>query len=238
MTAATPRDAEYHGPLRRSPDATHLGRRLFLGLVGAGALATVGAGTLNELLRTTTGVSLTTGGFRIYTVTNELPATTKALWRLEADGDLLPEPRTFDFASLTELGLVTETSDFHCVTGWSVYDCRWTGVPMSTFLDAVGAPTDTGYVMMHSFDGAYVESLDMDQARRPGNMIAVALNDEPISRAQGYPARTIVPAMYGYKGTKWLSRIEVSSRKTPGYWVIRGYDDDGWVGSSNGYGET
>jgi DMSO/TMAO reductase YedYZ molybdopterin-dependent catalytic subunit len=41
--------------------------------------------------------------------------------------------------------------------------------------------------------------------------------------------------MYGYKSIKWLETIEVSeTMPRPGYWEVRGYDIDGWIGKSNG----
>jgi DMSO/TMAO reductase YedYZ molybdopterin-dependent catalytic subunit len=43
-----------------------------------------------------------------------------------------------------------------------------------------------------------------------------------------------VAPMYGYKSLKWLDRIEVVDELSPGYWEVRGYDIDAWVGSSNG----
>jgi DMSO/TMAO reductase YedYZ molybdopterin-dependent catalytic subunit len=40
--------------------------------------------------------------------------------------------------------------------------------------------------------------------------------------------------MYGYKSAKWLSEIRVTPRVIPGYWERLGYDQDAWVGRSNG----
>jgi DMSO/TMAO reductase YedYZ molybdopterin-dependent catalytic subunit len=40
--------------------------------------------------------------------------------------------------------------------------------------------------------------------------------------------------MYGYKSCKWLDSVEVVARAQPGYWELRGYDVDAWVGRSNG----
>jgi DMSO/TMAO reductase YedYZ molybdopterin-dependent catalytic subunit len=41
--------------------------------------------------------------------------------------------------------------------------------------------------------------------------------------------------MYGYKGVKWVTRMELLSGQPEGYWERRGYDQDAWVGRSNGY---
>jgi DMSO/TMAO reductase YedYZ molybdopterin-dependent catalytic subunit len=43
-----------------------------------------------------------------------------------------------------------------------------------------------------------------------------------------------IAPMYGYKSTKWLASIEVVDKVVPGYWEVRGYDVDAWIGRSNG----
>jgi DMSO/TMAO reductase YedYZ molybdopterin-dependent catalytic subunit len=48
----------------------------------------------------------------------------------------------------------------------------------------------------------------------------------------------VIPQMYGYKGVKWLKSIEVSREAFAGYWEREGYDNDAWVGRSNGYGDS
>ena len=47
--------------------------------------------------------------------------------------------------------------------------------------------------------------------------------------------RLVIPEMYGYKGVKWLTHIELMPNLVPGYWERNGYDVDAWVGRSNGY---
>lgn len=42
--------------------------------------------------------------------------------------------------------------------------------------------------------------------------------------------------MYGYKNVKWVERIVLTREPTDGYWEVRGYDSNAWVGRSNGYG--
>ena len=68
-------------------------------------------------------------------------------------------------------------------------------------------------------------------------MLAYELDGRPLSRAHGAPARVVIPEMYGYKGVKWVSRMEVLDHEPTGYWERHGYDRDAWVGRSNGYGD-
>ena len=44
-----------------------------------------------------------------------------------------------------------------------------------------------------------------------------------------------VAPMYGYKSCKWLSEIRVTAKLVSGYWERLGYDQNAWVGRSNGY---
>ena len=83
-------------------------------------------------------------------------------------------------------------------------------------------------------DGAYSESLTLTQARRRDVLVAYELEGEPLSSEHGGPVRLYVAPMYGYKSLKWLSTIEVTRTVEEGYWEVRGYDVDAWVGRSNG----
>jgi DMSO/TMAO reductase YedYZ molybdopterin-dependent catalytic subunit len=126
------------------------------------------------------------------------------------------------------------TRDFQCVTGWRVPDVPWAGVRLRDLIDAAGAHSDAEAVRFVSFDGAYTESLTMEQARRDDVLVAYELEGEPLSSDHGGPARLYVAPMYGYKSLKWLERIELTKRVRPGYWEVRGYDVNGWVGRSTG----
>jgi len=67
-------------------------------------------------------------------------------------------------------------------------------------------------------------------------MLATELDGQPLSRPHGSPARVVIPEMYGYKGVKWLARMELVAKQPEGYWEGLGYDQDAWVGRSNGRG--
>ena len=51
------------------------------------------------------------------------------------------------------------------------------------------------------------------------------MNGEPLPLRHGFPARLIVPGLYGYvSATKWLSQIELTRfDQFDHYWVPRGY---------------
>ena len=64
--------------------------------------------------------------------------------------------------------------------------------------------------------------------------MANELQGKKISDAHGGPVRLYVVPMYGYKSIKWLDQIELVPEVVPGYWELRGYDVDAYIGKSNG----
>ena len=56
-------------------------------------------------------------------------------------------------------------------------------------------------------------------------MIAIAMNGEPLPIEHGFPARLVVPGLYGYvSATKWLTEIELTTfADFDHYWLRRGW---------------
>jgi DMSO/TMAO reductase YedYZ molybdopterin-dependent catalytic subunit len=173
------------------------------------------------------------GGFRYYSVTGTTPHRAAAAYRLTVDGLVLRQ-RTLSFADLRALPRVELVRDFQCVTGWRVADVPWAGVLLRDVLDAAGVRPEARAVTLTSYDGAYTESLTLEQARRADVLVAYEMFGEPVTDAHGGPVRLYVAPMYGYKSLKWLGGITVTRSVQPGYWEVRGYDVDAWVGNSNG----
>jgi DMSO/TMAO reductase YedYZ molybdopterin-dependent catalytic subunit len=221
-----------------------VGRRVFFGLVGVGAAGVLlGARAQDWLERAIgpliskdgTGLAslLPVGRFRIYTVTGDLPSRSRADWSLKVGG-LVDQPLQLSYADLVAMPPTMLTRDFQCVTGWRVPDVQWKGVRLADLLDQAGVQAGAKALRFHSFDGAYTESLTLEQARRDDVLVAYGFEGSPLSDEHGGPVRLYVAPMYGYKSLKWLDRIELTKDVQEGYWEVRGYDVDGWVGRSNG----
>jgi DMSO/TMAO reductase YedYZ molybdopterin-dependent catalytic subunit len=176
---------------------------------------------------------LPTGRFRIYSVTGRLPNRAPADWRLDVDG-LAGAPYSIGWDELLAMPAVDLTKDFQCVTGWRVPDVDWKGVRLADIIDRAAPQAGVRAVEFESFDGAYTETLTLEQARRDDVMVAYELDGKPISAAHGGPVRLYVAPMYGYKSLKWLQRITLVEVPRPGYWEQQGYDTDAWIGRSNG----
>ena len=150
-------------------------------------------------------------------------------------GGMVSTPKTLTLADLQAMPSVRLVKDFQCVTGWRVHNVKWTGVRLGDLLNRAGLKAGAGGVEFHSFDGEYTESLTLEQALRPDVIVAYSMEGKTVSSEHGGPVRLYVAPMYGYKSCKWLDGINVVAGKPkPGYWEVRGYDVDAFVGKSNG----
>jgi DMSO/TMAO reductase YedYZ molybdopterin-dependent catalytic subunit len=229
----------------RQPEGTPVGRRVVLGLLGAGALGVAfGSKVQNGLSRVLepiesrdpTGLtSLIPLGdtFRFYSVAGSVPHRDASTYRLTVSG-LVRRQTTYTLADLQAMPQTSLVRDFQCVTGWRVPQVHWSGVRLSNLLDAAGPTGGATALRLTSFDGTDTESLTLDQARLPDVIVALRMLGGPVTHDHGGPVRLYVAPMYGYKSIKWLSGIELTKDVIPGYWEHRGYAVDGFVGQSNG----
>ena len=177
-----------------------------------------------------------TGGWRIYTVASTMPTFDPTSWKLTIGG-LVERPMTLDYDELRALPRVNQISDFHCVTGWTVNNVHWGGVRLADLLHRVGPTAEAHGIQFVSAEQPYVDSLTLKQAMLRDVLLAYEMDGVPLAREHGAPLRLIIPEMYGYKNVKWVSEINLVPKAEPGYWEQLGYDQDAWVGASNGYGQ-
>jgi DMSO/TMAO reductase YedYZ molybdopterin-dependent catalytic subunit len=236
LTVSTPGD----------PDLRPYGRRAFLGTVAVGLSSLVWgesawrvmSSLLNPVTARVPGLGALpspAGGWRIYNVNPPMPRFDPATWRLRIEG-LVEQRVDLSYEQLRALRRAEQVSDFHCVTGWSVENVRWSGVRFrDLFRLARPLPSATAVAFV-SAERPYVDTLTLEQALLPDAMLAYEMDGKPLSRPHGAPARVVIPEMYGYKNVKWVRRIVLGEDAFDGYWEERGYDRDAWVGRSNGYG--
>jgi len=222
-------------------DGRPYGRRAFLALLAGGLSSLAWAQKASSVFSPLpsgfsqlVGNLLPVGGWRIYTISGSMPLFDARDWRLEIDG-LVRNKVSLDYETLLSLPRAEQVSTFHCVTGWTVKDVRWTGVRFKDLLALAKPLPEAKAIRFVSMEVPYNDSLTLEQALLPDVMLAHTLDAKPLSRPHGAPARVVIPEMYGYKGVKWLARMELVAEQPPGYWEGLGYDQDAWVGRSNGY---
>lgn len=144
-------------------------------------------------------------------------------------------PLTLDFAALLALPQVDQRLDVHCVTGWSLFDARWTGVRLSTLAERAGVLPAARHVIFEAAHG-YTANVPLREAMTPDVMLAHRYEGLAIPRPHGPPVRAIVPALYFWKSAKWLTGLRFVERDEPGYWETRGYHNHGDPWEQERYG--
>ena len=217
-----------------------VGRAVFLGTVAAGVSSLFWGKAAWSRVSGALGSAesfvplVPTGGWRIYTVSGSMPVFDPATWKLTVGGEV-EEPAVFTYDELRSLPRVNQVSTFHCVTGWTVKNVHWGGVRMSDVLEPARPLPDAGALQFVSMEQPYVDYLTVEQAALKDVLLAYELDGKPLPREHGAPLRLVIPEMYGYKNVKWLREINLVRSPEPGYWEQLGYDQDAWVGRSNGY---
>jgi DMSO/TMAO reductase YedYZ molybdopterin-dependent catalytic subunit len=217
-----------------------MGRGVFLGVVGAGVAGLFVGGRLSRAVSPLGAVvpnaiqSFVPDGWRIYSVNPPWPTFDPGAYRLSVTGAVEHE-LSLSWDEVMALPQARQVTDFHCVTGWTVGNVHWQGVRLQSLWDMAKPTAEAKYANFISLEQPYVDSLSMKQTTLPEVMLAHSMGGLPLSRAHGSPMRLVIPEMYGYKGVKWLTRIDLVPKLEPGFWEQRGYDIDAWVGRSNGY---
>ena len=159
--------------------------------------------------------------FNAYFDVEQLQPVDGATWRLELAG-LIAEKRPWtreQIAALPE----RETIVRHvCVEGWD-YIGAWSGVPLRSFLERVGAALSARYVAFKTADD-YPSSIDMATALHPQTLLATKYAGETLPDPFGYPLRLRMATKLGYKNPKWITAIEVTNTYSGGYWEKLGFN--------------
>jgi DMSO/TMAO reductase YedYZ molybdopterin-dependent catalytic subunit len=157
-----------------------------------------------------------------------------AAFRLRVYGEV-EQPLELDFAALLALPQVEQRCDVHCVTGWTMLDSAWTGVPVARLAELARPTSAARYVIFEAAQG-YTSNVSVADALAPNVLVAHRFFGNPLPRPHGPPARVIVPDLYFWKSAKWLQGIRFARADRPGYWEMRGYHNhaDPWKEERNG----
>lgn len=151
------------------------------------------------------------------------PDVPLAEWTLAIDGEV-ETPLTLDWTQFNALPQVEDVSDFHCVTTWSKFDCRWSGVAFTELYERVRPNPAAQYVYFSSHDG-YTTNVPLAQCLDDDVLIATNFDGKPVTQEHGGPARVIIPKLYAWKGAKFVKSMHFLSEDKLGFWEIRGYSN-------------
>ena len=160
------------------------------------------------------------------------PRIDASSWTLTVDG-MVDNPFTLTYDELLGMPMIERDITLTCVSnevgGQYVSSTRWLGVPFSEIIKRAGVQSGVEQAYSYSSDSGYTCSTPY-QALTDGRdaMIVVGMNGEPIPDDHGYPARMLVPGLFGFvSATKWLERIEFTTyAKRSAYWTDRKWSTD------------
>jgi DMSO/TMAO reductase YedYZ molybdopterin-dependent catalytic subunit len=173
---------------------------------------------------------------RFYVVSKNPPGFDPELeadkWLLQVGG-LVGSPARITYPQLRAMPAVEQLQTLECISnevgGDLISNARWKGVRLRDVLARAGGPGAKAVkVAFHCADG-YTESIPLGDALNPTTLLAYEMNGEPLPRAHGFPARLLVPGLFGMKNPKWITRIEVVDYDFQGYWEKSGWSDEAVV---------
>lgn len=160
-----------------------------------------------------------------------MPRVSTGDWKLGVTG-YVDRPLGITYAELLERPMVEADITITCVSnevgGELVGTARWLGCRLDDLLAEAGIQARADQVVGRSVDG-FTAGFPTALLDGRDALVAVAMNGEPLPIQHGYPARLIVPGVYGYvSATKWLSEIELTRfDEFDAYWIPRGWSREG-----------
>jgi DMSO/TMAO reductase YedYZ molybdopterin-dependent catalytic subunit len=169
-----------------------------------------------------------------------VPHIGAADWSLTVDG-LVSHPQRINFSELLEYPKHTVTSFHECAGSplapteptRRICNLRWGGVRLADILRDRGVKPAARFLWSYGsdhgeFGGVTVDTYQKDlplERIAEDVLIAYEMNDAPLPRENGYPARLVVPGFYGTNSVKWLTRITLADRRADGPFTTRWYND-------------
>jgi DMSO/TMAO reductase YedYZ molybdopterin-dependent catalytic subunit len=151
------------------------------------------------------------------------PDWDRETWEFTVTGAVEDE-LSLSWEEFTDLSTATQRQDFHCVTGWSKFDCEFRGVTFPQLAELAGVENDAVHVMFSALDG-YTTNLPLDDCVREEVLFTYEFDGDALPPEHGGPLRVVTPHKYAYKGAKWVDGVEFLTEPERGYWERRGYSN-------------
>lgn len=159
-----------------------------------------------------------------------LPQVSPREWMLRIHG-LVDHPVELSFDDLLKRPMLERDITLTCVSnqvgGRYAGNARWLGVSLADLLRAAGVRSGADQILSRSADGFTISTPIETIMDGRDALLAVAMNGEALPVAHGFPARMVVPGLYGYvSATKWVVDLKVTRFATDkAYWTKRDYAD-------------
>lgn len=171
-----------------------------------------------------------TSNDQFYLVSKNLfsdPTVNGNSWSLTVDGQV-DNSFTLTYQELLAQPIKQQYESLMCISndvgGQYMSNALWEGIPLVDLLQRAGVKEGATKIVFHAADD-YTDSIHLTKALEPTTLLAVRMNGVTLPQEHGFPARMLVPGIYGMKHCKWLTRIEVVNYDYQGYWQQRGWSD-------------
>ena len=216
------------------------------GMIGAGGRAVEAAretfrlpGAARRAAPIPAGAELPVPGITPYITPNDVfyridtalrvPEIDPGEWTLRVTG-MVDEPFELTWDDLVELPMREHHATLACVSntvgGDLIGNALWLGHPIRELLARAKPQAGADMVLSRSSDG-WTAGTPLEVLRDPDreSLLAIGMNGEPLPLRHGFPARLVVPGLYGYvSATKWVTELEVTTfERDEGYWTPRGW---------------
>ena len=157
-----------------------------------------------------------------------LPQVAPGSWTLRIDG-MVSRPLEITFGELLRMPLTEADITLVCVSnevgGSYAGNARWLGAPLAALLRRAGPRAGADQVLSAAADGMTISTPLATILDSRNALLAVGMNGQPLPIEHGFPARMLVPGLYGYvSATKWVTRLTVTTfARQRAYWTQRGY---------------
>jgi DMSO/TMAO reductase YedYZ molybdopterin-dependent catalytic subunit len=163
----------------------------------------------------------------------QVPQVNPDDWKLHITG-MVEEELEFSYADILALPLEEHTTTIACVSnevgGGLIGNATWLGYPIRELLAKAKVKAGADMMLSSGPDG-FTAGTPLETLTDPGReaILAVGMNGEPLPTEHGFPARMIVPGLYGYvSATKWITKMELTTfAHAQGYWTPRGWSEKG-----------
>jgi DMSO/TMAO reductase YedYZ molybdopterin-dependent catalytic subunit len=161
-----------------------------------------------------------------------LPEVDPTSWQLRIHG-MVSRELTITFDQLLKRPLIEDYVTLCCVSnpvgGPYIGNALWLGTSLASLLREAGIKAGADQLMCTSVDGFTSGTPVQTVMDGRDALLAVAMNGQPLPIAHGFPARMVVPGLYGYvSATKWVTDINVTTfAGNYAYWAQRGWSQQG-----------
>lgn len=155
------------------------------------------------------------------------PTVDAGNWTLTFKG-MVDNPYSITFEELKAMPAFDRVETLACISnpvgGDLIGNANWKGVDFAELVRRAGPQQGVVDVICHAADG-YADSFPLDVALNNECVLVYEMNGEPLTNKHGYPARLLVPNIYGMKNVKWITEVELANYDFKGYWESQGWDD-------------